>query len=95
MYGRGKSERGKRRKKTYDELLIEREHDDQLDRQELRERSSPLELFPRQSIEENEAVQRDSTCPNAQPYTHNARETMRNRTRRRTRKEGRGGKRRT
>lgn len=47
--------------RTYDERLIEREHDDQLDRQELRERSSALELFPRQAIEEDEAVECDST----------------------------------
>ena len=45
---------------TYDERLVEREHNDELDRQKLRERTSALQLFLSEAIEQEQTVQRDA-----------------------------------
>ena len=46
---------------TYDERLVEGEHDDQLDRQEFCEGFLAFQLFFGKSIEDEETVECDST----------------------------------
>lgn len=50
-------------RETYDEALVEGEHDDELDGQELGERLPALELVLRQAVEDEQAVQRDAASP--------------------------------
>ena len=47
---------------TYHERLIKREHHDELDAQELCERSASRELLFRQAVKNQQAVQRDPIC---------------------------------
>ena len=45
---------------TYDKGLVEREHDDELDGQELGERPASRQLVLRKAIEDEQPVQRDA-----------------------------------
>lgn len=52
-----------RKRETYNEALVEGEHDDELDGQELGERLPALQLILRQAVEDEQAVQRDAASP--------------------------------
>ena len=54
---------------TYHQALVEREHDNELDRQELGQRAFALQLFLGKLIEDDQAVQRNSVI-----YTRSAQE---------------------
>ena len=55
---------------AYNERLVEREEDNQLDSQELGQRFPPLEFLPRQSVEDDETVK----CNPARGVSHGSHE---------------------
>lgn len=62
--------------RTYDEPLVEGEHDDELDGEELAERLLPCKLLLRQSVEYKQSVQRHSANPREPSVAHERDITM-------------------